>query len=88
MLFFVKNKLFLEKQAAMMQAIQEGKAESPAKYATIYCSEKEPGIGYSIFDVEDREQLDKILEGLKPFSETYEVEKVLTLQDFQEKMKA
>lgn len=53
---------------------------------TCYCSDSEPGLGYSIFNVESKEQLDKILGKLKPYSEVYEVAHIITLQEFQTKI--
>jgi len=36
----------------------------------------EPGLGYSTFDVESKDQLEEILD-IKPYSEVYEVDHVV-----------
>ena len=86
MLFFVKNRLFMEKMEEFIQKTAAGEVVSPADYGTIYCSSADPGVGYVIFDVENREKLDSILAQLEPYSEVYEVAYVLTLEEFQQSM--
>jgi hypothetical protein len=86
MLFYVKIQLKMDKMAEMLEKSSKGEIPSPSDYSTIYCSDSEPGLGYSIFNVESKEQLDKILEKLKPYSEVYEVAHIITLQEFQTKM--
>ncbi|MCX7708395.1 MAG: hypothetical protein N2484_00940 [Clostridia bacterium] len=86
MLFYVKIQLRMDKMAEMLEKSSKGEIPSPAKYSTIYCSNAEPGLGYSIFDVDSKEQLDEILDKLKPYSEVYEVAHVITLKEFQAKM--
>lgn len=88
MLFFVKNRLFIEKMADLTDKIEKNEVPDPAKYSTIYCSDSNPGVGYCIFDVESEEKLNDILSDLKPYSETYEIAHVLTVEEFQAKMKA
>lgn len=86
MLFFVKIQLKMDKMVEMMKKSSKREIPSPADYSTIYCSDVVPGLGYTIFTVESRDQLDEILEKLKPYSEVYEVAPIITLQEFQAKM--
>jgi hypothetical protein len=86
MLFFVKIQLKLDKMPEMMEKSSKGEIPSPAAYSTIYCSDVIAGLGYTIFNVKSRDQLDEILEKLKPYSEVYEVAPIITLQEFQAKM--
>ena len=86
MLFYVKIQLKMDKMSEMLAKSSKGEIPSPASYSTIYCSNSEPGLGYSIFDVDSRSQLDEILDKLKPYSEVYEVAHVITLAEFQTKM--
>ena len=86
MLFFVKIQLMMDKMGEMLQKSASGEVPNPAKYSTIYCSTDKPGLGYSVFDVENRDQLDDILAKLKPYSEVYEVAHVVTLAEFQASM--
>lgn len=88
MLFYVKIQLIMGKMAEMLEKSSRGEIPSPAKYSTIYCSSTEPGLGYSIFNVDSKEQLDEILDKLKPYSEVYEIAQVITLKEFQIKMAA
>lgn len=86
MLFYVKIQLHMAKMGEMLQKSAAGEIPSPAQYATIYCSSEKAGLGYSIFDVTGRDQLEEILEKLKPYSEVYEVAPILTLAEFQARM--
>jgi len=86
MLFYVKIQLHMDKMGEMLAKSSRGEIPSPAQYSTIYCSNDKPGLGYAIFNVEDREQLDDILSKLKPYSEVYEVAHIITLEEFQAKM--
>jgi hypothetical protein len=86
MLFYVKIRLATDKMSEMREKSSKGEIPNPAKYSTIYCSSTEPGLGYSIFNVESKEQLDWILDKLKPYSEVYEVAHIMTLEEFQTKM--
>ena len=86
MLFYVKIQLKMDKMAEMLEKSSKGEVPNVTNYSTIYCSDAEPGLGYSIFNVEDKEQLDDILNKLKPYSEVYEVAHVITLAEFQKKM--
>ena len=70
----------------MMEKSSRGEVPSPAKYSTIYCSSDKPGLGYTIFNVQNREQLDDILAKLKPYSEVYEINHIITLDEFKVKM--
>lgn len=83
MLFYVKIQLMMDKMSEMLQRSSRGEIPSPARYSTIFCSCDKPGLGYSIFDVAGREQLDDILFKLKPYSEVYEIAPVMTLEEFQ-----
>ena len=86
MLFYVKLQLLMDKMGEMMEKSSKGEVPSPAKYSTIYCSSGKPGLGYTIFNVESREQLDNILLKLKPYSQVYEIDHIVTLDEFQAKM--
>lgn len=86
MLFYVKIQLKMDKMSEMLEKSLKGEIPSPARYSTIYCSNSQPGLGYSIFDVESRSKLDEILEKLKPYSEVYEIAHVITLAEFQTKI--
>lgn len=86
MLFFVKIQLFMDKMGEMLQRASKGEIPSPAKYSTIYCSTEQMGLGYAIFDVKSKEQLDDILQKLEPFSEVFEKAPIITLEEFQAKM--
>ena len=86
MLFYVKLQLLIDKMGEMMEKSSTGEVLSPVKYSTIYCSSEKPGLGYTIFNVESREQLDEILFKLKPYSEVYEIAHIITLEEFQAKM--
>lgn len=86
MLFYVKIKLRMDKMGEMLEKSSKGEIPSPAKYSTIYCSSSDPGLGYSIFNVESKAHLDEILDKLKPYSEVYEVDNIVTLAEFQTKM--
>ncbi|MCX8129541.1 MAG: hypothetical protein N3I35_05495 [Clostridia bacterium] len=86
MLFYVKIQLAMDKMSDMLEKSMKGEIPSPAKYSTIYCSSTTPGLGYSIFDVESKDQLDDILHKLKPYSEVYEIAHVITLEEFQSNM--
>lgn len=88
MLFYVKLQLKMDKMQEMMERSSKGEIPSPAEHATIYCSSEKPGLGYTIFNVESRGQLDDILEKLKPYSEVYETAPIITLAEFQAKMAA
>lgn len=86
MLFYVKIQLKMDKMSEMLERTSRGEIPSPADYSTIYCSDTVPGLGYSIFDVKSKEQLDGILEELKPYSEVYELASIITLSEFQSKI--
>ncbi|HEX9058650.1 MAG TPA: hypothetical protein VF941_00560 [Clostridia bacterium] len=86
MLFYVKIKINMGKMPQMLEKSSKGEIPSLAKYSTIYCSSTEPGLGYSIFNVESRAQLDEILDKIKPYSEVYEIAHVIALEEFQAKM--
>jgi hypothetical protein len=85
-LFFVKIQLPMEKMGEMLEKSARGAVPNPAEYSTIYCSSAKPGLGYAIFNVESKGQLDDILAKLKPYSEVHEVAHVITLAEFQAKM--
>jgi hypothetical protein len=85
-LFYVKIQLFIDKMGEMMSRSAAGEVPNPSKYSTIWCSTEKPGLGYTIFRVESREQLDDILEKLKPYSKVHEIAPVVTLAEFQAKM--
>ncbi len=86
MLFFVKIQLFMNKMGEMLERSAKGEIPNPSKYSTIYCSNDTPGLGYAIFNVQSKEQLNDILEKLKPYSEVFEVAHIITLGEFQNKM--
>lgn len=86
MLFYVKIQLHMDKMGEMLAKSSQGEIPSPAKYATIYCANDTPGLGYAIFNVQNREQLDDILSQLEPYSEVYEVAHIMTLEEFQAKI--
>jgi hypothetical protein len=86
MLFYVKIQLLMDKMNEMTEKSSKGEVPSPAQYSTIYCSDTKPGLGYAIFDVDSRGQLDEILAKLKPYSEVYEIAHIITLAEFQSKM--
>lgn len=86
MLFYVKIQLHMDKMGELLAKSAQGEIPSPAKHATIYCSNDVPGLGFSIFNVESRKQLDEILEKLKPYSQIYEIAPIITLEEFQARM--
>jgi hypothetical protein len=86
MLFYVKIQLHMDKMGEMLAKSSRGEIPNPAKYSTIYCDDDKPGLGYSIFNVASREQLDDILAKLEPYSKVYEVAHIMTLEEFQAKM--
>lgn len=86
MLFYVKIQLLMDKMQELNEKSSKGEVPSPAQYSTIYCSTEKPGLGYTIFSVEDRAQLDEILNKLKPYSEVYEIAPIITLSEFQAKV--
>jgi hypothetical protein len=86
MLFYVKLQLRMDRMAEMMEQSSKGVIPNPAEYSTIYCSSENPGLGYTIFNVESREQLDNILQKLEPYSEVFEIAHIITLEEFQSKM--
>lgn len=86
MLFYVKIQLFMDKMGEMLERSSKGEIPSPQEYSTIYCSTEKPGLGYTIFNVDSREQLDDILTKLRPYSEVYEIAHIITLSEFQTKM--
>jgi hypothetical protein len=85
-LFYVKIQLFMDKMGEMMSRSAAGEVPNPSKYSTIWCSTEKPGLGYTIFRVESREQLDDVLEKLKPYSKVHEIAPIITLAEFQAKM--
>jgi hypothetical protein len=85
-LFYVKIQLFMDKMGEMMAKSSKGEVPDPGKYSTIWCSTEKPGLGYTIFRVEGREQLDAILGALKPYSKVHEIAPIITLAEFQAKM--
>jgi hypothetical protein len=86
MLFYVKIQLLMDKMGEMLEKSSRGEVPNPAKYSTIYCSSDKPGLGFAIFKIESRDQLDDILMKLRPYSEVYEIEHIITLDEFQAKM--
>ena len=86
MLFYVKIQLKMDKMGEMLEMSSKGDIPNPAEYSTIYCSDEIPGLGYAIFSVESRNQLDDILGKLAPYSEVFETAPIMTLQEFQAKM--
>ena len=86
MLFYVKIQLLMDKMIEMQEKSSAGKIPNVAEYATIYCSDEIPGLGYAIFNVKSKDQLDDILAKIKPYSEVYEVAPIITLGEFQAKM--
>ena len=86
MLFYVKIQLLMDKMGEMLEKSSKGEVPNPAKYSTIYCSSDKPGLGYAVFNIESRDQLDDILMKLKPYSEVYEIAHIITLDEFQAKM--
>jgi hypothetical protein len=76
----------MDKMGEMLEKSAKGQVPNPADYSTIYCSDEIPSLGYAIFTVESRKQLDDILGKLAPYSEVYETTHIITLQEFQAKM--
>ncbi len=85
-LFFVKIQLFMDRMGEMMSKSAAGQVPNPSKYSTIWCSTEKPGLGYTVFKVDSREQLDDILEKLKPYSKVHEIAPIVTLAEFQANM--
>ena len=81
MLFYIKARVNILKMAEFGQKLFSGELDR-SQTVSSYCLKEDPEVGINIWETENREELDRLLEQYKPyFTEIIELKEVIKPMD-------